>query len=309
MPHKFRTPAFDRHQTFATVYCLFCGEEAKQYKYGGYINYSDGKGGWTRIPTKCKHDEKKPKPTYVPPSTQLTFGDGKPVNVSNEDVEEESKKTTDVRGHKFDRKEINPGEAFVVEKCECGARSLRYPDGKRLISGDSKTVCPLTDNVSSITESTRHKFEKKEIGPGENSTIEYCIKCGLKSKRYANNGRVYYLNGKQASKVPVCAKISTISEELCVKDNDISEKTEVTHESVTAISEIEEKIETLTTKQEKEEIGSKNEFESKLFDSYVIIKLMYEDMVRAGIDSKSRRMAGRLLYSNGFEDFIKSIEK
>ena len=45
------------------------------------------------------------------------------------------------------------------------------------------------------------------------------------------------------------------------------------------------------------------------FDLLVIFKLIYEDLVKHDVYSKSRQMAGRFLYSEGYQEYVKTIEK
>ena len=49
--------------------------------------------------------------------------------------------------------------------------------------------------------------------------------------------------------------------------------------------------------------------EARLKDAYVIIQVLYEDAVTAGLRSAGRQMAGRLLYSAGYQETIKHLEK
>jgi hypothetical protein len=48
--------------------------------------------------------------------------------------------------------------------------------------------------------------------------------------------------------------------------------------------------------------------DARLKDAYVIINLLFEEMVTAGINSKGRQMAGRLLYSAGYAETVKYLE-
>lgn len=48
--------------------------------------------------------------------------------------------------------------------------------------------------------------------------------------------------------------------------------------------------------------------DAKLIDAYIIIKTMYEDLVKAGVNSTGRKMAGRLLYSEEFEQFKNRVK-
>lgn len=50
------------------------------------------------------------------------------------------------------------------------------------------------------------------------------------------------------------------------------------------------------------------ESDARLKDAYVIINLLYEEMVVAGVNSKGRQMAGRLLYSAGYAETVKQLE-
>jgi len=50
------------------------------------------------------------------------------------------------------------------------------------------------------------------------------------------------------------------------------------------------------------------ETEARLKDAYIILNLMYREMVEAGLQTQGRRMAGRLLYSVDYEEVVKKLE-
>jgi hypothetical protein len=48
--------------------------------------------------------------------------------------------------------------------------------------------------------------------------------------------------------------------------------------------------------------------DARLKDAYIIINLLFEEMVTAGMITKGRQMAGRLLYSAGYAETVKYLE-
>lgn len=48
---------------------------------------------------------------------------------------------------------------------------------------------------------------------------------------------------------------------------------------------------------------------ARLKDCYIILNLLYADLVGAGLFTKGREMAGRLLYSNGYLETVKVLEE
>ena len=55
-------------------------------------------------------------------------------------------------------------------------------------------------------------------------------------------------------------------------------------------------------------ISGITEPEARLKDAYVIINLLFEEMVEAGMQTKGRQIAGRLLYSAGYAETVKHLE-
>jgi hypothetical protein len=51
------------------------------------------------------------------------------------------------------------------------------------------------------------------------------------------------------------------------------------------------------------------EAKARLKESIVIIRLMYEDLVKNDIASNARRIAGGFLYSQGYEQLVKELDK
>lgn len=47
---------------------------------------------------------------------------------------------------------------------------------------------------------------------------------------------------------------------------------------------------------------------ANLKDSLMMIRLMYEDMIKHDVNTKSREMAGRFLYSNGYDQICKELQ-
>lgn len=53
---------------------------------------------------------------------------------------------------------------------------------------------------------------------------------------------------------------------------------------------------------------TENILKARLKDSLIILRLMYEDMIKNDVNTKSREMAGRFLYSEGHDQIVKELQ-
>lgn len=130
----------------------------------------------------------------------------------------------------------------------------------------------------------RHDFETRLVPAGEPEVIEHCP-CGAKRVRYAG-GRLVYINAR-GGKTPY----NTIP---CTRELSAAQ-TRVNLTNPAPVIRI--------------PIPAFTDTEARLRESIVTIKLMYEDMVKHGVDTKSRRIAGTFLHSQGYEQLVKELDK
>ena len=401
--HKFTRPIFSSNDIYAPVECVYCGEEAKQYKYGNMICYKGADGTWTKIPTKCLHFEKlnqKPEAKEEPVNTSgaYQFSQARPGNdmrhepkqtpperkpeiiedyqeepivQQEEQVElppvieaalEEKQEITpymeeQARRHKFIRVEMPEDKISVFEYCACGAKSIRYRSGSRVNVDDSGILakagsCPLGEITRTVTKNTRgpkpkavitpveqkpleegatgrHKFIRVEPEEGAKFVMESCL-CGIISKRWISGGRDFYDGEGKATKItPKCTVAHTIPKVKKEKKVKVIFSREIKREAIgmkdlgtvniqsPTVEEIVKASQhiplhtTMIGEQAESRFAPRRkleECEARLVDAYVIIKVLYEDAVKAGINTTGRNMAGRLLYSAGFEEFKKMVE-
>lgn len=155
-----------------------------------------------------------------------------------------------------------------------------------------------------VPHSMRHQFERVLIPAGAKLVQESCRKCGQKRIRYAN-GNATYLNAKGSRSsfgrrpcVPVAtADIPTESqlvEPPCGSDG------------FAELNKIVARIDRMAAAHHLSKRMTQEDAIVK--DAFMIIRLMYEDMINHNVATKSREMAGRFLYSQRYEEVVKAIE-
>lgn len=180
----------------------------------------------------------------------------------------------------------------------------------------------------------RHQFEKNHVQPGH-SVIERC-ECGLVSKRFASGIRHYQqadgvfkqgeaptctLDGQRESILRVKPEVQAMrkaASKALANGEPLRSPPDMTKEQqdaqVARVKKLTEPHEaryqarqTLKTTQERPDLMS--EAEARLKDAYILINVLFEEIVTAGMRTPGRQMAGRLLYSAGYAEIVKNLEK
>lgn len=142
--------------------------------------------------------------------------------------------------------------------------------------------------------SMNHKFPKTDIPEGQRFVEIQCINCGLASRTYRSGARAYYKeNGSTTPYPPPCKSEFEYSDQP---------KEPIVLQTVAETIVIKPVVRTHPTLAKIDEAGA------RLKDAMILINLMYEDLVKHDVYSNSRRMAGRFLYSQGYEEIVKSVE-
>lgn len=157
-----------------------------------------------------------------------------------------------------------------------------------------------------------HRFIPQEIPQGKKFVIEFCV-CGAASRRYTE-GRFYeQTDGTYGKKPLACTRTQSLSaDEVRRAGEDLAETIELPLQ-LPARSEGRRfdigKL-ALPTKIGRAVVTNNRltPIESQLLDAYIILNIMFEDMVSAGVRTQGREMAGRLLYSAGYQKALKEIE-
>jgi hypothetical protein len=174
--------------------------------------------------------------------------------------------------------------------------------GEPITEEEEKKIEQLKKPVRIITSESssngRHRFGHRDIPEGQATVIETCEICGLASKRYAGNVRAYFIdNHRTQVKAPPCTpiEIKNIPEEKGIVVN-IVKPVEV---PLNVIKEIHKPLPVKS---------ALTETEARLRDALVIIKLLYEDLVKNNVNSTARNMAGRYLYCSEHQELIKNLD-
>lgn len=131
----------------------------------------------------------------------------------------------------------------------------------------------------------RHKFLKVDFDKeGIEEKMQQCVNCG-QTGLFRRGKTVVYLY-KNGSKYPTSQYPCEIKINLA-ENNIIPISAPVNNTPINKISKAEEN--------------------GKSFDAMLMIRILYEDLVINGINSKARQMAGRFLYSEGYQEFVKNL--
>lgn len=301
---------------FATVTCKLCGETARFYTYTSEFIYQGKNGNWVKEETECSSPHaKKRRKEY----TRRDPDHEKPASTVGTEANR-------VYRHKFVRRNILAGEKSVIETCACGVSSKRYETGVRLyFDGNHYSTsgivppCPvgyIPERFASKDTGSRHKFNTQAIPIDEIGVTEFC-ECGVESFRYKTGGRKYMVDGKWTTKTPECTrKHAKVGQEEIVQIEEIKEDDIPMHE-------VEEIVEENTSNPDVGFIHVKHDHERSIMhvpqlpndiDRFIIEKVivimraLYEDSVIHGLDTNSRKMAGRLLYSDEYEELVKKLQ-
>lgn len=182
-----------------------------------------------------------------------------------------------------------------------------------------------------------HRYDKKDIPEGAAFIVETCRFCTAISRRYNNGFRTYYdFDGKQLAKAVACtgkppvehlqvlsgAGIKIVGPE--VRNYDYA--TDSHYEKLAGLKETLQQgfkrvtPEVLATQaniihkkftpmQRGAPPPNQPDIEARLRDSIVLVKLLYEDLVKNNVNSQAREMAGRYLYSNGYKELVDYLNK
>ncbi len=127
----------------------------------------------------------------------------------------------------------------------------------------------------------KHQFQRLPIPEGERSVVEICP-CGCISKRYLTGTRLYQQwDGVFRSDAVECKLVAKME----------APDAEIKAAAARVIP-----------------IRDDADLRAQLKDAYIIINLLYEEAVTAGLRTPGRAMAGRLLYSAGYGETVKQIE-
>lgn len=186
--------------------------------------------------------------------------------------------------------------------------------------------------------SPRHSWDKKEIPDGELCVVQPCVNCGAISKWYETGFRQYYdIHGKVTTSSSPCINRSTHTPDpaivltaaaIVINRGPSSEPGIITKEVAEVIKEADEKGPGREIPMAEKHIGHKSlqttamigarhgvhthitdpVLEAALFDSIVIMKVVFEELVKNNIYSPGREMMGRFLYSNGCSEIVKQLD-
>ena len=145
---------------------------------------------------------------------------------------------------------------------------------------------------------TKHKFERKEVPYGEKTIDEVCEICGAIRVRY-KSGSVAYRTEK--------GTVTPFSRECKAGSSPKSSVTLTTTPTIENLKPI--KANETSGRAFLPTLQHLTDNEARLKESIVLIRLMFEDMIKNDVVTKSREMAGRFLYSNGYAEMVKHLNR
>lgn len=301
MAHIFPEVEFIGEQVYVIVHCTKCGVKAKKYKYtrGPFPEYVyfDENDVRLRVAPPCTDLKKEiTNISHVLNNAAATI---KEIVAIKESVSLPVKERT-LKAHKFIKEDIQSVEMSREGKftyaCACGLRMVKYKSGASAyynFEGKLQSTTPYECNIEYVRGYVPKKKESKTFdGIVDKLTVEALVE----------------------AKRPVVTFI--IEEAPLVIDEKLLQKYE-------EVNHIDEGLPTLNNNHWKplpkddkvnilaEKLCNNNILtndEARLVEAYTVINLMHEDMVKAGLRTMGRNMAGRLLYSSGYQEKVKHLE-
>lgn len=266
--HKFTEPVYTADAVVAFVKCIYCGQIGRRYKY--------------KPETIAYYKEDHTMiPQGVIPKCSNALAEKKEAKIESETTIINPQ--TPSGRHEFKISPVQNNPDGVLYACACGVIALRVHGRKNMAYlSENGSRYPKPFKVCDILR------EKKQAGiTGEWRTY---------TKR---KSAIHDSKAEAPIVVPKPLEYSTQVVTDQVKDN----IRVVTKES---------NDKTVLTKTANPVTTSSGNYSivtaAQLNDAYVILNIMYEEMAKAGLRTKGREMAGRLLYSNGYREVVKEME-
>lgn len=206
--------------------------------------------------------------------------------------------------HSFAKKQIPEGIKFVDETCACGARRRKYASGASAYFQADGTIMP-TPTPPHIEGVSDERREPKEPAPAEHLPRRGRPPGKRPSQNHVPGGTIFAVSDeKKAERVREREK--EIKKVLEWPASMTKEKQDA---EVKRVKDLMAPHEERYQREQLAKVGIVAEHDARLKDAYVIINLLYADLVAARIWSVGRRMAGTFLYSAGYTAYVKQIEK
>lgn len=132
----------------------------------------------------------------------------------------------------------------------------------------------------------KHSFPDVQLPLGANEAPQECKNCG--AVRYKHKKGYYFWLTESGSKTPYGPKcgVTGISKPYVQEPRPLPKSLPTIAQPIRM-----------------------NNHEARLHEALVLINVMYEDMVVNGLRTAGRSMAGRFLYSAGYTEVVKELEK
>lgn len=272
MEHQFPPPQQVLTTLYEVVSCQHCGQKARRYKFEPKVLvYYDETG-------KCSKYSTAPCPG---PTVKELQPLGKIADDPNNWKSDEEKSMKASGRHKFKLHiETHPKGKILI--CECGLKMLEYENGLKAYLNDDNKIRAKMPHACTIARSKDKNDVKRKIKPRQTQIKEQSSK------------PIFIPN-------PIPSKVVQYKEKPEVEE-DIQDV--VTRTPVKPITLATKSTFTTATTPFK----SMTNDEARLFEAYVIINVMYEEMVKNNLRTQGRYMAGTLLYSAGYVEKIKHLE-
>lgn len=179
--------------------------------------------------------------------------------------------------HRFEKKEIPEDAKYVEEICACGAKRRRYASGAWAYYDEHGAVTPFNRSICTrepgpIQKPRPATPKKIERTPKEKPTPR------RPSQQFIPGGTIFDVSPEKKA------------ERIAERENMTCGRLAPAAAPVVALQNL-------------------TSAEAQMKDAYVIINLLYADLVAAGLWTRGRQMAGRLLYSAGYTETLKVLEK
>lgn len=222
--------------------------------------------------------------------------------------------------HTFTKREFESGKSYAIETCACGQISKRYRLGSRVYQQPGGNFLPDKCDPCPLADKYVHKTPVLPSAPAAPVNLPADVRVRLKpeaierrKKELIDRGGPYnqaereflYRNGHAVKQPNKAAEPEPLEDATNFLSN-WTAKREQAQDEVKRVQELMAPYE--ARYQAQQQIKSSGDFPARLKDALVIINVLFEEMVTAGMRTPGRAMAGRMLFSNGYEETVKQIE-
>jgi hypothetical protein len=317
--HIFNKPEYPDMTVYAKIRCSLCGQNAKQLKWKSTdVVYYDEE--WNRLfdtstgnntivfcgaKKAIKEEVKPPLEIFSPVNTEVKF----------------------TNRHRFKVESTAPN-GDIYKKCDCGLKMMVYVKTKSMAyfgANGAKTNmvpngCP-NDNKKPVVEVEKRHYtpRKSEIHNSKADNTHIITEKPAVEKAIEPAGKIMQME------LELIKPVQSVDLDFTIGDlKAVQPEQEPPAEYNWPKSNHEEKMledfsnnilksnDSILGKDFKKALPSLSKLtgdEARLVEAYVVINLMYEDMVKKDIYCESRDIAGRLLYSSSYAEKVRELNK